>query len=107
MIHEGTLAVQLDAPHDVVGHDVVGAGPAGGRVVFLDRRGHVIPRFPATAASLAELEHYLHEADLHIDPSLTAPKWDGRPMDLHDSLSWMLMGGDKRLRGSVENESND
>jgi hypothetical protein len=106
MIHEGTLAVKLeDSPRDLVG-----AGPKGaaeGRVVFLDQRGHTIPRFPATAANLAELEHYLHEADLHIDPSLTTPKWDGRPMDLQDSLSWMLMSGDKRHRGSVENESND
>ena len=91
MIHEGELAVKLQP----------GESPACERVAFIDQRDRVIPRFPATSASLDELEHWLREADVHIDPALTAPKWDGRPMDLQDSLTWMLMGPDPRLRGSA------
>ena len=91
MIHEGVLAVKLRP----------GAQPACERVEFIDQRDHVIERFPATAANLDELEHWLREADVHIDPALTEPKWDGRPMDLKDSLTWMLMGPDPRLRGSA------
>ena len=89
MIHEGELAVNLQP----------GEQPACERVVFVDQRDHVITRFPATSGDLDELEHWLREADVHIDPALTRPKWDGRPMDLQDSLSWMLMGPDPRLRG--------
>ena len=91
MIHEGALAVKLQA----------GEEPAHQRVTFIDQRDRVIPRFPATSANLDELEHWLREAEVHIDPALTQPKWDGRPMDLQDSLTWMLMGPDPRLRGSV------
>ena len=91
MIHEGALAVDLQP----------GESPACERVVFADQRDRVIPRFPATSANLDELEHWLREADVHIDPALTQPKWDGRPMDLQDSLTWMLMGPDPRLRGGV------
>src|SRR5690606_14433596 len=97
MIHEGALAVKLQP----------GESPACERVVFIDQRDRVIPRFPATSANLDELEHWLREADVHIDPALTVPKWDGWPMDLRDSLTWMLMGPDPRLRPRLRGSAGE
>jgi hypothetical protein len=78
MIHEGALVVAIRA----------------GKIAFVDQRGRDIPAAPACAATghdLEELELFLREADLHIEPSTNAPKWDGTRMDLSDSLAWMFI----------------
>jgi hypothetical protein len=78
MIHEGTLCAAVQ----------------NGKLVFSDKSGRNIPAAPCSAATgqdLEELELFLRDADLHIDPSLTTPKWDGAPMDLADSLAWMFI----------------
>jgi hypothetical protein len=83
MIHEGTLCVAIQT----------------GKLVFSDKQGRNIPAAPCSAATgrdLEELELFLRDEDLHIDPSLTAPKWDGAPMDLADSLAWMFIADQTR-----------
>jgi hypothetical protein len=83
MIHEGTLCAAVQT----------------GKLVFSDKSGRNIPAAPCSAATgrdLEELELFLRDADLHIDPSLTAPKWDGTPMDLADSLAWMFIADQTR-----------
>jgi hypothetical protein len=91
MIHEGTLRSEI----------------RDGKIVFSDQRGRSISTAPPSAATgqdLEALELFLRDADLHIDPSMTMPKWDGAPMNLADSLSWMFIAdhtrGD-RLRAAV------
>ena len=78
MIHEGTLHIERrDA-----------------QLVFIDQRGRPIPVVPPCAANGRELEDvdlFLQEAGLHIDASTNEPRWDGAPMDLGDTLTWMLM----------------
>jgi hypothetical protein len=85
MIHEGTLCAAVQ----------------NGTIVFSDKTGRDIPAAPCSAATgrdLEELELFLRDADLHIDPSLTAPKWDGAPMDLADSLAWMFIADQTRAQ---------
>jgi hypothetical protein len=84
MIHEGTLCAAVQ----------------NGKLVFSDKSGRNIPATPCSAATgrdLEELELFLRDADLHIDPSLTAPKWDGAPMNLADSLAWMFIADQTRV----------
>ncbi len=45
----------------------------------------------ATGNALAELERFLQDAELHLEPSVNGAKWDGRRMDLVESVAWMLM----------------
>jgi hypothetical protein len=83
MIHEGTLCAAVQT----------------GKLVFSDKRGRNIPAAPCSAATgqdLEELELFLRDADRHIDPSLTAPKWDGAPMNLADSLAWTFIADQTR-----------
>jgi hypothetical protein len=87
MIHEGTL----------------GADIRDGKIVFSDQRGRNIPAAPPSAATgddLEALELFLRDADLHIDPSMTMPKWDGVPMDLAESLAWMFIADQTRNFGA-------
>jgi hypothetical protein len=78
MIHEERLSTQIRE----------------GKLEFIDKRGRKLPSVPPSAATgreLEELDLCLHDADLHIDPSVSAGHWDGEPMDLADSLTWMLL----------------
>ncbi|PRQ09322.1 HNH endonuclease signature motif containing protein [Enhygromyxa salina] len=87
MIHECSLSCEI----------------RDGKLVFLDQRGRDIPATPASAATgydLEELELFLREADLHIDPAMTAPKWDGRPVDLADTLGWLFIAEQTCAAGS-------
>jgi hypothetical protein len=86
MIHEGTLCAEI----------------RDGKLMFVDKKGRNIPAAPACSATgndLEELELFLREADLHIDPSMSMPKWDGVPMDLADSLAWMFIADQTRKAG--------
>jgi hypothetical protein len=85
MIHEGTICAAVQT----------------GKLVFSDKSGRSIPAAPCSAATgqdLEELELFLRDADLHFDPSLTAPKWDGAPMDLAESLAWMFIADQTRAQ---------
>jgi hypothetical protein len=78
MIHEGKLSSAIRE----------------GRIVFADQKGRDIPGVPLSAASghdLEELELFLHEAELHIDPSVNLSKWDGTHVDVGEMLDWMLL----------------
>ena len=78
MIHEDKLFTEI--------HD--------GKFVFLDQSRRAIPHTGPSATTgreLAELDDFLQDANLHIDPSTNYPKWDGTPMRLGESLDWMLM----------------
>jgi hypothetical protein len=33
----------------------------------------------------------MNDADVHVEANTNAPKWDGAPIDLADTLAWMLM----------------
>jgi hypothetical protein len=75
-LHEGKLSIEI----------------RDGNIAFIDERGRDIPDVPrcaATGQDLEELEQFLREADVHIDPSTTDPKWDGRALDLDEVLAWM------------------
>ena len=89
MIHEGALHTEV----------------RDGEVIFIDQRGHDMPYAPdcaATGHDLEELDRFLDQADLHIDPSINPPKWDGTPMNLADSLSWMFIADQTRpARGAA------
>jgi hypothetical protein len=77
MIHEGTLSSEIRA----------------GQIVFADQEGREIPGVPVTAASghdLEELELYLREAELRLDPSINLGKWDGTHVEVGEMLDWML-----------------
>ncbi|WP_205633186.1 HNH endonuclease signature motif containing protein, partial [Enhygromyxa salina] len=90
MIHEGGLSVEVRAD----------------KIMFIDQRGHTILAAPPRVGSdqeLEALERFLREADLHIDASTTTPKWDGRPMNLSDTLDWMFIADTTRaVRTRVE-----
>jgi hypothetical protein len=78
MIHEGSLRAEL----------------RGDNIIFVDQRGRDMPSVPrviATGKELEALEQFLNDEHLHIDASTNEPKWDGVPMDLADTLAWMLM----------------
>jgi hypothetical protein len=78
MIHEGTLS----------------SGIRAGRIVFADQKGRDIPGVPPSGASghdLEELELFLREAELHLDPSTNLSKWDGTHVDVGEMLDWMLI----------------
>ena len=78
-IHEGALHVGLDA---------------AGALEFRTATGLKLSQAPARPVSgceLDELDRLFADADLVLDPSLNFPRWDGRRMDLQDSLTWMLM----------------
>jgi hypothetical protein len=40
---------------------------------------------------LEAVERFLAHADVHVDASTNEPRWDGVPMNLADTLAWMLM----------------
>jgi hypothetical protein len=40
---------------------------------------------------LEELELFLREAELHLDPSINLSKWDGTHVEVGEMLDWMLM----------------
>jgi hypothetical protein len=63
-----------------------------------------MPASPPTAATghdLEELEVFLQSADVHIDPSIDAPRWDGSPLDLDQALAWMDVADATRSSGQV------
>jgi hypothetical protein len=71
----------------------------GGAFVFLDTRGREIPAAPPSAATgqdLEELERFLADADVHVDPSLNEPRWDGTRLDLDEALAWMSVADQTR-----------
>ena len=82
MIHEGALEV--------------GFGEAGKlefrtRSVAGRRRTlEAAPTLRMSAAELDELERWFADADARLDPSVNFPRWDGTPMDLDDSLTWLV-----------------
>jgi hypothetical protein len=82
-IHEGRLFVEVQ----------------DGKLVFHDAQGKERPAAPPSAATgeeLEALERFLRDADLHIDPSLNEPRWDGTPLDLDDALAWMSVADQTR-----------
>jgi len=65
-----------------------------GKFAFFDQQHREIPQAPPSAATgreLEELDGFLQDVNLHIDPSTNYPKWDGTPMRLGETLDWMLM----------------
>jgi hypothetical protein len=82
-VHEGRLFVEI----------------RDGKVVFRNAHGLEHPTAPPAAATgeeLEALERFLRDADLHIDPSLNEPMWDGTPLDLDDALAWMSVADETR-----------
>jgi hypothetical protein len=78
MFHEGKLSSAIQA----------------GKIVFADQKGRDIPGVPLSAASghdLEDLELFLHEAELRLDPSINMSKWDGTHVDVGEMLDWMLL----------------
>jgi hypothetical protein len=78
MIHEGKLSSAIQE----------------GRIVFADQQGRDMPGVPPSAASghdLEELELFLREAELHLDPSINLSKWDGTHVEVGEMLDWMLL----------------
>ena len=79
MIHEGDLRVEV----------------RDGELVFIGARtGRELPTRPpkvATGHELEELERFLDEAGVQLDPSTNEPRWDGSTMNLAESLDWLLM----------------
>jgi hypothetical protein len=78
MIHEGSLHCEL----------------RDGKIAFVDQRGRDIPTVPRVVTSgqeLEALEQFISDANVHVDASTNEPKWDGVPMNLADTLAWMLM----------------
>jgi hypothetical protein len=83
MIHEGSLRSELRE----------------GKIIFVDQRGRDIPDVPrivTTGQELEALDQFLSDTNVHVDASTNAPKWDGVPMDLADTLAWMLMAESDR-----------
>jgi hypothetical protein len=77
-IHEGRLFVDV----------------RDGKLVFRDAQGKEQPAAPPSAATgeeLEALERFLRDIDLHIDPSLNEPRWDGTRLDMDDALAWMAV----------------
>jgi hypothetical protein len=82
-IHEGRISVEI----------------RDGKLVFRDAQGRERPAAPSPATTgeeLEALERFLREADLHIDPSLTEPRWDGTRLDLDEALAWMSVADQTR-----------
>jgi hypothetical protein len=78
MIHEGKLSSAIRE----------------GRIVFADQKGRDIPGVPLSAASgqdLEDLEMFLRQAELHLDPSINLSKWDGTHVEVSEMLDWMLL----------------
>jgi hypothetical protein len=78
MIHEGKLSSAIQE----------------GRIVFADQKGRDMPGVPSSAASghdLEELELFLRDAELHLDPSINQSKWDGTHVEVSEMLDWMLL----------------
>jgi hypothetical protein len=94
MIHEGKLSSAIRA----------------GKIVFADHQGRDIPGVPPSAASghdLEELELFLREAELHIDPSTNLSKWDGTHVDVGEMLDWMLIAEQPKRRPGAPLETID
>jgi hypothetical protein len=84
MVHEGELSLEREPT---------------GALTFRTARGLPLtgaPAMPITGEELDELERFFEDADLHLDPSTNMPRWDGRPLDLADSVSWLLMADPAR-----------
>jgi hypothetical protein len=82
-VHEGQLFVEI----------------RDGKIVFRNAHGLEHPTAPPAAATgeeLEALERFLRDADLHIDPSLNEPMWDGTPLNLDDALAWMSVADQTR-----------
>jgi hypothetical protein len=70
-----------------------------GKLVFLDAQGRERPAAPPSAATgeeLEALERFLQDADLHIDPSVNEPRWDGTRLDMDEALAWMSVADQTR-----------
>jgi len=88
------LVLVCSAHHRMIHEERLSTRISEGKIVFIDQRGRKLPGVPPSAATgrdLEELDLYLRDADLHIDPSVSAGHWDGEPMDLADSLTWMFI----------------
>jgi hypothetical protein len=83
LIHEGKLSAEI----------------RNEKIVFLDRHHRAIPGVPPRVASgheLEELELFLREADLHIDPTTMRNEWDGSHVGIGEMLHWMFIADQTR-----------
>jgi hypothetical protein len=66
--------------------------------LFSTTRGELANNAASAACGheLEELERFLAEADVHLDPSILSPRWDGTPMNLADSVGWMFVAEQTR-----------
>jgi hypothetical protein len=88
-IHEGRILVEV----------------RDGKLVFRDAQGKERPAAPPSAATgeeLEALERFLQDADLHIDPSLNEPRWDGTRLDMDEALAWMAVADQTRTTASSD-----
>jgi hypothetical protein len=89
MVHEGELLVTREEHGENKGEH---KGENKGDLVFRTRRGLSLtgaPARPSSGEELAELERFFEEADLHLDPSVNFPRWDGTPLDLAEGVAWL------------------
>jgi hypothetical protein len=84
MIHEGELTLTREPSGALRFQNASGLSLTGA------------PARPISGEELDELERFFEDADLHLDPSTNMPRWDGRPLDLADSVSWLLMADPRR-----------
>jgi hypothetical protein len=93
MIHEGELTLTREPSGALTFQNASGLSLTGA------------PARPISGEELDELERFFDratsspgfdDADLHLDPSTNMPRWDGRPLDLADSVSWLLMADSAR-----------
>ena len=83
MLHEGVLDVSLRE----------------GKPIFVQattKRELVEAPASATGAELEELEGWLGEEGIELDPDVNFPRWDGAPMRLGEALDWMLLAQSAR-----------
>jgi len=88
------LVLVCSGHHRMIHEDKLFTEVRDGKFVFLDQQRREIPHAPPSAATGRELEQldgFLQDVNLHIDPSTNYPKWDGTPMRLGETLDWMLM----------------
>ena len=79
MIHEGTLDVKL----------------RDGQPRFIQattkQELRRVPASTATGAELDELDGWLDDESIELGPEVNAPRWDGTPMPLAETIDWMLL----------------
>jgi hypothetical protein len=81
MVHEGELRITRE-----------NHGENHGELLFQTAHGLSLtgaPARPSSGEELEELERFFTEADLHLDPSVNFPRWDGTPLDLAEGMAWL------------------